>query len=207
MAKANQSAADHQSTIEKIKQTARSLFMEKGYAQTTVRDIAGSAGINLALLNYYFRSKENLFELVMKESIDQLFSQVLPLLNDESTGLYAKLELLAERYTSMMLDDPNLPLFVLGEIQSNPQRFAERIRLSSEIMQSVYVRQLAACPGSGTALDHLISYLGLLLFPFIIRPVMETSGNVDQKSFVLMVEARRHLAPVWMASILGIDAL
>ena len=53
------------STEEKIKEAARTVFMKKGFSATRTRDIADEAGINLALLNYYFRSKEKLFELVI----------------------------------------------------------------------------------------------------------------------------------------------
>jgi AcrR family transcriptional regulator len=52
------------STEEKIKQAARDLFQEKGFSATKTRDIAERSGINLALLNYYFRSKSKLFDFL-----------------------------------------------------------------------------------------------------------------------------------------------
>ena len=61
------------STEEKFKEAARVVFTRKGYAATKTRDIAEEAGLNLALLNYYFRSKEKLFEIIMLEKITQLF--------------------------------------------------------------------------------------------------------------------------------------
>ena len=57
------------STEEKIKAAARKVFTRKGFAATRTRDISEEAGINLALLNYYFRSKEKLFDLVMMENM------------------------------------------------------------------------------------------------------------------------------------------
>lgn len=61
-----------QTTEEKIKIAARKLFTRKGFAAVKTRDIAEEAGINLALLNYYFRSKEKLFKLIMEESFYNL---------------------------------------------------------------------------------------------------------------------------------------
>ena len=61
------------STEEKIKAAARKVFTQKGYSATRTRDIAEEAGLNLALLNYYFRSKEKLFELIMAEKMQQFF--------------------------------------------------------------------------------------------------------------------------------------
>ena len=55
------------STEEKIKEAARRVFTKKGYAATRTRDIAEESGYNLALINYYFRSKEKLFDIVMLE--------------------------------------------------------------------------------------------------------------------------------------------
>ncbi len=62
-----------QSTEEKIKEAARTVFTRKGYAATRTRDIAKEANINLALLNYYFRSKEKLFGLIMMEKMQIVF--------------------------------------------------------------------------------------------------------------------------------------
>lgn len=204
MASSKLSSAEQQSTIEKIKAQARTLFMEKGYASTTVRDIASAAGINLALLNYYFRSKENLFELLMRENIDKLFAVVLPILNDDQTTLEHKLELLAVGYTDMILSDLNLPIFVLTELQQAPERFAEQIGMNTSIMQSCYVKQLAQADPLTPPLQHLISYLGILLFPFFIRPVIKASGDLPDEHFRSVMEQRKLLAPKWMAEILGL---
>ncbi|MGN6539204.1 MAG: TetR/AcrR family transcriptional regulator, partial [Ginsengibacter sp.] len=78
------------STEEKIKEAARKVFMEKGFAATRTRDIAEESGINLALLNYYFRSKEKLFHEVMSEKIQQFFGVLFPIINDSSTKLETK---------------------------------------------------------------------------------------------------------------------
>ena len=70
------------STEEKIKEAAKKVFLKKGYAATRTRDIAEEAGINLALLNYYFRSKEKLFDLIMLEKLEKFFGVIAPVLNN-----------------------------------------------------------------------------------------------------------------------------
>ena len=72
MAKTQKKSLDL-STEEKIKNAALKLFTRKGFAATRTRDISEEAGINLALLNYYYRSKEKLFELVMTEILQNFF--------------------------------------------------------------------------------------------------------------------------------------
>ena len=65
-------------TEEKIIDAARKLFTQNGFSATRTRDIAEEAGINLALLNYYFRSKQNLFQIIIEEKFDQLFGVIIP---------------------------------------------------------------------------------------------------------------------------------
>ncbi len=62
------------STEEKIKEAARRVFTQKGYAATRTRDIAEESGLNLALINYYFRSKEKLFDIIMLEHLQIVHS-------------------------------------------------------------------------------------------------------------------------------------
>src|SRR5580698_8757544 len=103
------------STEEKIKEAARKLFTQKGFAATRTRDIAEEAGINLALLNYYFRSKERLFDLVMLENFGQFISGVRALFNDENTSLDQKIEALVNFYIDRLIISPDLPLFIINE--------------------------------------------------------------------------------------------
>ena len=117
------------STEEKIKEAARVIFMRKGYSATRTRDIAEEAGINLALLNYYFRSKEKLFELVMMEKLQKFFGVIMPVAMDPQTSLKKKLDLLVNSYITMLIDNPDLPIFVLSEIRNNPERFASNIQV------------------------------------------------------------------------------
>src|SRR5271154_299968 len=77
---------------EKIKEAARNVFTRKGFAATRTRDIAEEAGINLALLNYYFRSKEKLFEIVMLENFGQFLNGVQTLLNQKESSLEEKID-------------------------------------------------------------------------------------------------------------------
>ena len=106
-----------QTTEEKILEAASEVFTEKGFAGTRTRDIAEKAGINLALLNYYFRSKEKLFEQVMKAKILLFFGQILPIITNEKTTLEEKIDLATEKYIDILSKNPNLPIFVISEIQ------------------------------------------------------------------------------------------
>src|SRR3954447_3091787 len=85
-------------TESKIKAAARVVFHQKGFAATRTRDIAQEAGINLALLNYYFRSKQKLFDLIMAETVSAFMQNMVLVLNDEKTTLAHKIQELSNRY-------------------------------------------------------------------------------------------------------------
>lgn len=194
---------DEISAEEKIKIAARKVFAEKGYAATRTRDIAEEAGINLALLNYYFRSKEKLFELIMLEKVQKLFGVMAPVVNDASLSLEEKFNLIAENYVDMLMQNPDLPIFVLSEIRNNPDRFASMISTKKLLTESSLVKQLAAVRPDLNPLHVIMNLLGMSIFPFIGRPVFTATGNIKPKDFDRLVVQRKSLIPLWMNAILN----
>ncbi|MBA4166357.1 MAG: TetR/AcrR family transcriptional regulator [Chitinophagaceae bacterium] len=186
------------STEEKLKEAARIVFTKKGYAATKTRDIAEQAGLNLALLNYYFRSKEKLFEIVMLERIQLLFNFIAPTFNDPSTTLNEKIDRIAVQYIEMLNQHPDLPLFVLSEIRNNPERFGKNVQLDTFIMKSHFVQQLAEKKKDINPVQLMVSFLGMLVFPFIARPVFQAAGAVKEQAYRQMIEERKTLVPKWM---------
>src|ERR1700733_4171728 len=95
------------STEEKIKDAARKIFTKKGFLATTIRDIATEADINIASINYYFRSKEKLFEFIMDETIGRLFNKIEPVLNNENMTIDEKIEICVGYYIDNILENPD----------------------------------------------------------------------------------------------------
>jgi len=189
------------STEEKIKAAARTVFTKKGYAATRTRDIAEEAGINLALLNYYFRSKEKLFELVMMEKMASFFGTISPILGDTGLTLEEKIAMVAEKYTRVLTENPDLPLFILSEIRMNPDQFVNRLPFN-KIFESHFVKQLQERRPDLHPVHFLMNMLGLTVFPFIVKPVLITSGSLNEKAFNARAEERISLIPGWMSAML-----
>ena len=122
MARTNNNANIDTSTEEKIKEAARVVFTRNGYAATKVRDIAAEAGINVALVNYYFRSKEKLFQLIMEETIKKLFDKIQKIINDESSTIIEKIENVVDHYISLLIENPDLPMFFISEVMSGSNK-------------------------------------------------------------------------------------
>lgn len=192
------------STEEKIKEAARKVFTQKGYAGTRTRDIAEEAGINLALLNYYFRSKEKLFHQVMAEKMRELFGVLIPFMNDPSTKLETKLELIAESYINTINGNPDLPLFVLSEIRNNPGTFIKGFEVK-RILDSTFINQLKEQKPDLHPLHFIMNLLGLVVFPFVARPVFREALALEEDTFRKLMEERKKLIPRWIKTMLESD--
>ena len=191
------------STEEKIKQAARKVFTKKGYAAARTRDIADEAGINLALLNYYFRSKEKLFDMVMMENLQQFLMGLRGVFNDENISLNDKIAAVAEDYINMLKGNPDLPIFVLTEIRANPEKLAANMGVKSILLESNFFQQLKeATKGKIHPLQLLMSLMGMIIFPFIASPLLHQVGNLKPGDFERLMDERKKMVPVWFNSII-----
>lgn len=191
------------STEEKFKEAARIVFTKKGYAATRTRDIAQQAGLNLALLNYYFRSKEKLFEIVMLEKVQQLFESIEPGFNDPTTSLEEKFSIIASQYIDMLIKNPDLPIFVLSEIRNNPKQLAKKFQLKTMIGSSYFVKQLSKKKKNIDPVQLFLSFMGMLVFPFIIKPVLESAEALNDNDFKKLMQQRKRLIADWMKNIIN----
>lgn len=190
------------STEEKIKAAARKVFMQKGYGASRTRDIAEAAGINLALLNYYFRSKEKLFHEIMMERVQHLFGTVAPIIQDPALPLESKMEKLADAYIDMLSENPDLPMFVLNELRKQPELFRSRMNIETLLKNSSLLRQLREKRSDVEPAQYLMNIMGLMLFPFLAKPVLLAVGLASEKNFGALMDQRRRLIPKWIKAIL-----
>ena len=153
------------STEEKIIIAARKLFTQKGFSATRTRDIADEAGINLALLNYYFRSKQNLFQIIIEEKFDEMFGIISPVLSDSEISVEEKIEILVTCYTNLLLQNDDLPIFVLSEMKSN-EFILKKVRQNAEILsQPVIENQLKERGFEISGFNFIMNIMSLTLFP------------------------------------------
>lgn len=190
------------STEEKIKEAARKVFMQKGYAATRTRDIAEESGINLALLNYYFRSKEKLFNEVMQEKMQQFFGVLLPVVNDTSTKLETKVELIVSKYIDMLSENPELPLFVLSEMKGHSDRIKKIIPVEKITQNMSFIKQLKEKRPDINPVHFLMNILGITIFPFIAKPALGLIGFTNKSELETILKERKKLIPVWVKAML-----
>ncbi len=195
------------STEEKIKSAARIIFMQKGYAATKTRDIADHAGINLALVNYYFRSKEKLFHEIMMESMQGFFSNILKSMFDTSTSFETKLDQIASGYIDMLIGQPNMPLFIMNELQANPEKFVHELAAKSQIKDSIFFIQLIEKVGQDkiqkiNPLHIFMNLMSLMVFPFVAKPILMSLTAMEQEQYNHLMQERKKLVPIWILNML-----
>ncbi|MBO9731329.1 MAG: TetR/AcrR family transcriptional regulator [Chitinophaga sp.] len=193
------------STEERIKAAARIVFTQKGYQATKVRDIAAEADINLSLVNYYFRSKEKLFQFVMAEVVEKLFTAVIAVMNNQQLSAVQKVEQVADHYITLLLNNPDFPLFMVNEIFAGTDELLKDNRKNA-IFQSHFFQQLHALQQEGKLHLHpiqlMMNLIGFVVMPFLARPLLERNKVVKPAEFKALMEERRQLIPLWIKGML-----
>ncbi|SOD79858.1 transcriptional regulator, TetR family [Spirosoma fluviale] len=129
------------STELRIREAAERVFLEKGFDGATSRDIAEAAGINIALTNYYFRSKEKLFMQIFEDLVQLFFTGMVEIMN-KPISLRDKIAELIEHDFQLLKSNPNLSNFIMNEVHRNPDRMASCIGVMKEIHHSMFEQQL-----------------------------------------------------------------
>ncbi|MDR0385094.1 MAG: TetR family transcriptional regulator [Prevotellaceae bacterium] len=192
-------------TKDKIKDAALKLFQQKGFAGTKTRDIAIEAGTNVALLNYYFSSKEKLCEIVMEESLRKVFLGLEGAFRKSTVE--EKLESIVNNYFDILLKNPDLPLFVFREIQAGATGFFDKSGISPGLIsQSTFVKQLGEELNVKNPLQIMLNILALVIFPFIAKPIWMRVADMDENGFTAFVEERRTLIPAWVKLLINTES-
>jgi TetR/AcrR family transcriptional regulator len=179
----------------RIVDAATRTFIRKGKAGTSMQDIAGEAGINRTLLNYYFRSKDKLFDLIFQK----VFIDFLPDLASEinaKVSLEEKIIRVIDRYYDILKESPYTAVFVLHEVSTNPQRLVNTIQ-NHGIRPTLLVEEFRQAMEKGKIKKAdprqlVINLLALIIFPFAARSVIEGMlFSNDKAAFRVFLEERR----------------
>jgi len=179
----------------KIIEAATKVFLERGRDGARMQEIAEQAGINKALLHYYFRSKDKLFALVVRLQIASIFDQLLSSV-DPDAGFEIWLRGFISRYMKIISENPQLVSFILWEIQSGAEivasLFSELAALdengSNPLLKPIQVAIQNGEIRPADPVQLLISIIALCVYPYIARPILERiipGLNISSQEFRL----------------------
>lgn len=184
-------------TRQKILNTAKELFIEKGFSATTMRDISSRANINKGLLHYYFQSKQMLFVNVMQMTTFELFPKIDSILNLK-VPFEQKLELIVDVYIEFLLSNPRLPAFIINELNSNTDLFVDII-MQAEIytrilnIASMILNEEDLKKSGMEPFQFIVNFLSLMLYPFLMKPLVQKVTGMDDENFSHNIRLRKKI--------------
>lgn len=198
---------NNQETEARILDAARSVFLRRGTAGARMAEIAEEAGVNQALLHYYFRSKAGLAEAVFQRAARELFPPVLRTLASDAP-LEEKVREVVVLELDTLRDNPFLPGYVLAELNHQPERVGQFVasltgvsletvgprvfdRLGAQIDEAVEAGEMRPIPPE----QFVINLLSLCIFPFAARPMLMAVTGMDDTGFRAMIERRKAELP------------
>jgi len=192
-------------TERKILEAARKVFISKGMHGARMQEIADEAGINKALLHYYFRSKDKLFQAIFRETFQELMPKAMGIFKEEGT-FEDKLRLFVSNYIDTISKNHYLPLFVFNEINQNPEILTEFVDGMKPLQQIVGVElQKKISTGEYRAINPVQFFsniIAMTLFPFFAKPLLTNAFTMNEEQFKAFVEERKVLIPEIMLTYL-----
>jgi TetR/AcrR family transcriptional regulator len=186
-------------TEEKIFEAATDVFVEKGMDGARMQDIATHAGINKALLHYYFRTKDQLFNTVFEMIARKIFKKFAPVF-DENLSLEEKIRFFFKEHISFLQENPRLPGFLLNEVNRNPARIKKLLKNVDfdNIWFKIYNQhkeELKKYNITQASLPQLmISIAAISVFPFAAKGILEGILEKLDINFDEYMEERKEFA-------------
>jgi AcrR family transcriptional regulator len=193
-------------TEDIIFKSAIKVFHSKGLAGARMQEIADEAGINKAMLHYYFRSKQLLFEAVFKKAFLQLAPQIHQVLNSDDS-LFDKIENFADKHISFVIENRFLPTFIIQELNNNPDFAADFFSQAEFPKPTKFLLQIEDGIKNETLRPMnpnqvLIDMFSLSIFPFIGSPLLQKISNLNENDYnQLLKERKKHIASMLINSI------
>ena len=190
----------NKTTEEKILEAAQKVFVRKGMYGARMQDIADEAGINKALLHYYFKNKQKLFEEIFMYAAGKLFPRINVIFRSDEP-LFVKIEQFCNEYISVVLENPYLPLFVLNELNQDPVYFMNKLwakdkrpdprkfleQIEKEIKKGV-IKKISP-------VQLLMNLISMTIFPFVGKPMFQMTLGLDELQFRMLMEQRKKEIP------------
>lgn len=180
--------------------TAKQLFIEKGYTDTSMSDIASRAGINRSTLHYYFRTKDRMFQAVFGSIVSAFFPKATAIILDSDTPYMERVSKILDEYMDFLIKNPSLPKFVCEEINRDVDNLIDSARfigLDRLMMQAknTLIREMEA--GNLNKVDPQIVFMtfySMMLYPFLAKNMLITLFLDKEENFQpLMQKWKSHI--------------
>lgn len=179
----------------RIFEAARKIFHAKGLDGARMQEIADEAGINKAMLHYYFRSKDKLFGSIFEEDFREFFKRLAELISAD-LPLLEKIEFFVENYLELILQNSYIPAFILSEIHHNPERIKNIFLEKGIKAEQIFMDDIKTAISLGIIrpIDPkqlIVNIIGLCIFPIVAKPILCTMLSFDEEGYRNFIEERK----------------
>jgi TetR/AcrR family transcriptional regulator len=191
---------DDQESRERILNAAHAVFLRKGTANSRTQEIADEAGVNKALVHYYFGTKSALADAIFERALGTITPRIFGILADPNRTIEEKVPAIVREQIDFHSTRPYLAGYLLSEMHAEPERVARLIGGQGGVPLDVIRRQLREAARAGklrpiSAEQFVVNLMGLLIFPFAIRPALGALLSLDSTRWPAFLEERRRLLP------------
>lgn len=191
---------DHEKQTEEIIfESATEVFIEKGMDGARMQDIATHAGINKALLHYYYRTKDQLFNAVFEKIAAQMFRKFAPVF-DENISFEDKIRFFFREHINFLQKNPRLPAFLLNELHRNPARIKKLIQGIDinkiwTTLEEQHKEDLVKYNITRESIPQLMTSIAAMsVFPFLAKPIVSSLMEKMGYDFNEYLEERKEYA-------------
>ncbi len=183
------------STRRRILDSAREEFHKKGYYGARMQEIADAAGINKAMLHYYYSSKDKLFEAVFREAAFKLIPQIIELFNNDKP-FFKKIEFFVENYIDLLNVNSFMPGFILTELNQHPERITGIFREMTTSLPEKIIHEFTKAMADGIInyvdpRQVIVNMISMCIFPFAAKPIIKELLNFTEESYAEFLEFRK----------------
>ena len=184
----------------KIIDAARSVFIEKGYAETSMSEIAARVGINRPALHYYFRTKEKMFQAVFGSIVSSVVPKVFDALTHKEKSISQRVEGIIDAYYALFQENPQLPMFILRELNRDSDLLINTIQ-QFNVMDTIHNALASVQEEMNEGKLKKVSlqftfynFYSLLTFPFLTKDISTKVFQNDDKAFrAMLVEWKQNI--------------
>ena len=182
-----------------ILEVAERLFLEKGFAMTSTTEIAKEVGCNQALVHYYFRTKDNLFNVIFEQKFKSFFQAVFEMKTMGNLSFQDKLRHIIESHFDLLRKNPKMPALILNELSRRPDQIdvlREKLhtlpeQLFAELEKDLQVEIKKGNIRDISLMDIIVSMLSLNIALFVIMPIAEKMLQINEIQKEYMITHRR----------------
>ncbi len=186
-------------TEELILDAAMKVFTRKGFAAARMEEIAKEAGINRALLHYYHRDKQTMFNRIFESRFKEFFKGLFVIFESDNISLFEKIKRMVDHEISTLIKHPDLARFIITEIAQSPDlllEYGKKLGVNPRMFIEAFEKQVVKEVNEGVikpidGKQLLINIMSLCIYPFVARPIIQTMMSVDETNFYHMAEQRK----------------